>query len=52
MNLGLNRASTIESRDYTFRGAPWVDKNLFVLRAVVVRVDVELMRVMEKTKHR
>ena len=50
--LRLNRASVIGSRDYTFRGAPYVDEALFVCRAVVVGVEGEPMRVVEKTKRR
>ncbi|KAM0794650.1 ribosomal protein L21-like protein, partial [Usnea florida] len=50
--LRLNRASLIGSRDYTMRGAPYVDENLFVCRAVVVGIEGEPMRVVEKTKRR
>jgi len=50
--LRLNRASTIGSRDYTFRGAPWIDEELFVLRARVVGVEAEPMRFVTKTKRR
>lgn len=50
--LRLNRASTIGSRDYTFRGAPWIDEGLFVLRARVVGVEGEPMRVITKTERR
>lgn len=42
----------IGSRDYTFRGAPYVDEGSFVCRAVVVGVEGEPMRVVEKTKRR
>ncbi len=42
----------IGSRDYTFRGAPYVDEALFVCRAVVVGIEGEPMRVVEKTKRR
>jgi len=42
----------IGSRDYTFRGDPWIDEGLFVLRAVVVGIEGEPMRVVEKTKRR
>lgn len=42
----------IGSRDYTFRGAPYVDEGLFVCRAVVVGIEGEPMRVIEKTKRR
>ena len=56
--LRLNRASTLGSRDYTYRGATngvsprYVDGSLFVCRAVVVAVEGEPMRVVEKTKRR
>jgi large subunit ribosomal protein L21 len=50
--LRLNRASLIGSREYTFRGDPWIDERLFVLRAVVVGVEGEPMRVVEKKKRR
>ena len=50
--LRLNRASTLGSRDYTFRGAPYLDEDLFVCRAVVVGIEGEPMRVLEKTKRR
>lgn len=50
--LRLNRASVIGSRDYTFRGAPYVDEDVFVCRAVVVGIEGEPMRVVEKTKRR
>lgn len=42
----------IGSRDYTFQGAPYVDEGLFVCRAVVVGIEGEPMRVVEKTKRR
>jgi large subunit ribosomal protein L21 len=50
--LRLTRASAIGSREYTFRGAPWVDERRFVCRARVVGVESEPMRRVEKTKRR
>jgi len=50
--LRLNRASNIGSRDYTLKGAPYVDERLFECRARVVGVESEPMRVKEKTKRR
>lgn len=50
--LRLTRASALGSRDYTFRGKPWVDEKHFVCRVRVVGVEGEPMRVMEKTKRR
>lgn len=50
--IRLTRASVLGSRDYTLRGAPYVDEALFVCRAVVVGVEGEPMRVVRKTKQR
>ncbi|MCJ1383199.1 hypothetical protein MMC17_006312 [Xylographa soralifera] len=50
--LRLNRASSIGSRDYTMRGAPYLDERLFECRATVVGVEAEPMRFVEKTKRR
>ena len=50
--LRLNRASMIGSRDYTLKGAPYVDESLFECRAVILGVESEPMRIMEKTKRR
>ena len=50
--IRLNRASLIGSRDYTFRGSPYVDEGLFVCRAVVVGIEGEPMRVIVKSKQR
>ena len=50
--LRLTTASSIGSRDYTLRGDPWVDPRLFEARAVVLGVEAEPMRVMEKSKRR
>lgn len=50
--LRLNRVSIVGSRDYTFRGAPYVDEGLYLCRAVVVGVEGEPMRVVEKTVRR
>ena len=50
--LRLNRASNLGSRDYTLKGAPYLDERLFECRATVVGVESEPMRVKEKTKRR
>ena len=50
--LRLTRASSIGSRDYTYRGDPWVDERFFVCRVRVVGAEGEPMRVVEKTKRR
>ena len=50
--LRLNRASVIGSRDYTLKGAPYLDERLFQCRARVVGVESEPMRIKEKTKRR
>ena len=40
------------SRDYTYRGEPWVDETRFLCRAVVVGVEGEPLRRVEKTVRR
>ncbi|KAI1862309.1 uncharacterized protein JN550_010316 [Neoarthrinium moseri] len=50
--LRLDRASALGSRDYTLRGAPYVDERLFECRAVVTGVETEPLRVKVKTKRR
>lgn len=50
--LRLTRASAIGSRDYTFRGQPWVDEKYFVCRVRVVGIEGEPMRVEKRTKRR
>lgn len=50
--LRLNRASIIGSRDYTLKGAPYLDERLFECRARVMGVESEPMRIEEKTKRR
>lgn len=40
------------SRDYTYRGDPWVDETRFLCRAVVVAVEGEPLRRTEKTVRR
>jgi len=50
--LRLNRASNLGSRDYTLKGAPYLDERLFECRATVVGVESEPMRIKEKTKRR
>ncbi|KAB5580906.1 ribosomal protein L21-like protein [Coniochaeta sp. 2T2.1] len=50
--LRLNRASTLGSRDFTLKGAPFVDERLFECRAVVLGTEAEPMRVMVKKKRR
>ncbi|MCJ1464447.1 hypothetical protein MMC07_003060 [Pseudocyphellaria aurata] len=50
--LRFNRASALGSRDYTFRGSPWVDERFFVCRMRVLGVEGEPMRIKEKTKRR
>lgn len=50
--LRFNRASALGSRDYTFRGSPWVDEQFFVCRMRVIGVEGEPMRVVKKTKRR
>ncbi|MCJ1350809.1 MAG: hypothetical protein MMC33_000790 [Icmadophila ericetorum] len=50
--LRLNRASTIGSRDYTLKGAPYLDEKLFECRATVLGTESEPMRFIEKKKQR
>ena len=50
--LRLTRASLLGSRDWTLRGAPYVDPRLFACRAVVVGEEAEPLRIKEKTKRR
>ncbi|WEW60005.1 hypothetical protein PRK78_005487 [Emydomyces testavorans] len=50
--LRLNRASVLGSRDFTLKGAPYVDERLFECRVRVLGVEAEPMRIKEKTKRR
>jgi large subunit ribosomal protein L21 len=50
--LRLNRASLLGSRDYTLKGAPWVDERVFECRARVLGTEAEPMRCKVKTKRR
>jgi hypothetical protein len=50
--LRFNRASVLGSRDFTLKGAPYVDERLFECRVRVMGVDSEPLRVKEKTKRR
>jgi large subunit ribosomal protein L21 len=50
--LRFNRASNIGSRDFTLKGAPYIDERLFECRARVMGVEAEPMRIKEKRKRR
>lgn len=58
--LRLNRATLLGSRDYTLKAGEaqeeeklgWIDERLFVCRARVMGVEMEPLRVKEKTKRR
>ncbi|PHH61853.1 hypothetical protein CDD81_7781 [Ophiocordyceps australis] len=50
--LRLNRASVIGSRDYTFKGAPYINERLFECRATVLGTEAEPMRIKIKKKRR
>jgi large subunit ribosomal protein L21 len=50
--LRLDRASTLGSRDYTLKGAPFVDERLFECRATVLGTETEPLRTKLKTKRR
>lgn len=50
--LRLNRASAIGSRDYTLKGAPYVDERLYECRAIIMGTESEPLRKKTKTKRR
>ncbi|KAL2814932.1 ribosomal protein L21-like protein [Aspergillus granulosus] len=50
--LRFNRASLLGSRDFTLKGAPYLDERLFECRVRVLGVDSEPLRIKEKTKRR
>jgi len=50
--LRLTHASLLGSRDYTLKGHPYIDEQLFECRATVVEETAEPMRTKEKTKRR
>ena len=50
--LRLTHASLLGSRDFTLKGSPWIEEDLFELRARVVEVTSEPMRFKVKKKQR
>lgn len=50
--LRLDRASTLGSRDYTLKGAPYIDERLYECRATVTGTESEPLRIKVKTKRR
>lgn len=50
--LRFNRASNVGSREFTLKGAPYIDERLFECRVRVVGTESEPLRVKEKTKRR
>ena len=50
--LRLNRASTLGSRDYTLKGAPYLDERIFECRARVMGTEAEPLRIKIKKKQR
>ncbi|KKZ67041.1 hypothetical protein EMCG_07273 [[Emmonsia] crescens] len=50
--LRFNRASVVGSRDFTLKGAPYVDERLFECRVRVIGTESEPLRIKEKTKQR
>lgn len=50
--LRLNRASVLGSREYSLKGAPYVDERLFECRLRVIGTESEPLRIKEKTKRR
>ncbi|KAL3464436.1 ribosomal protein L21-like protein [Aspergillus heterothallicus] len=50
--LRFNRASLLGSRDFTLKGAPYLDERLFECRVRVLGMESEPLRIKEKTKRR
>jgi len=50
--LRLNRATSLGSRDYTLKGAPYLDERIFECRARVMGTESEPMREKVKKKQR
>jgi large subunit ribosomal protein L21 len=50
--IRLTRLSTIGSRDYTLRGSPYIDEDIYECRGVVAGIESEPMRFKEKTVRR
>ncbi|OKL57858.1 hypothetical protein UA08_06728 [Talaromyces atroroseus] len=50
--LRFNRASVLGSRDYSLKGAPYIDERMFECRLRVLGVETEPLRIKEKTKRR
>ncbi|KAI9045613.1 mitochondrial 54S ribosomal protein bL21m [Aspergillus affinis] len=50
--LRFNRASVVGSREFTMRGAPYLDERLFECRMRVMGTEAEPLRIKEKTKRR
>ncbi|KAH7359446.1 ribosomal protein L21-like protein [Plectosphaerella cucumerina] len=50
--LRLDRASVLGSRDFTLKGAPYIDDRLFECRAVVTGSELEPVRLTVKKKQR
>jgi large subunit ribosomal protein L21 len=50
--LRLTRASILGSRDFTLKGAPYIDERLFECRAVVTGTESEPLRIKIKKKRR
>ncbi|TGZ84288.1 hypothetical protein EX30DRAFT_338821 [Ascodesmis nigricans] len=50
--LRITHVSVLGSRDYTLKGAPWIDEKLFEVRATVIEETSEPMRIKKKKKQR
>lgn len=50
--IRLNRAACIGSRDFTLKGAPYINERIFECRATIMGAESEPMRFKEKTKRR
>lgn len=51
-SLRLTHASVLGSRDFTLKGAPYIDESLYSCRATVVEETSEPLRIKTKTKRR
>ncbi|CCX33001.1 ribosomal protein L21-like protein [Pyronema domesticum] len=50
--LKLTHASVLGSRDYTLKGNPYINPEIFSCKATVIEETAEPMRIKEKTKRR
>lgn len=50
--MKLTHASVLGSRDYTLKGNPYINPEIFSCKATVIEETAEPMRIKEKTKRR